>query len=108
MVEIADEALSSVPTTRVLRSRVVHVSRAIEDAIAGFGPRESNDPVQAKVYLCMGLEALTQLQSDPALLAGSRPAVALADLQDAISRLVSDALSGCYDAGALRQTASRG
>jgi hypothetical protein len=96
LVERADDALSLVPATRVLRSRMVHVSRAIEDAIASFGPRESNDPVQAKLYLCMALEALQKLQGEPAVTAAGRPAQALLELQNGISRLISDALNGCY------------
>jgi hypothetical protein len=96
LIERVDDALSSVPATRVLRSRVVHVSRAVEDAIAGYGPREANDPTQAKVYLCLALEALQKVQSDPAVVEGSRPALALRELQEGIARLISDALNGVY------------
>jgi hypothetical protein len=97
LVEAADGALSRVSATRVLRTCIAPVSRSIEDAIAGFGPREANDPVQAKVYLCMALESLQKIATDPAIPAGSQPALALAELQVAISELISGALSGCYN-----------
>jgi hypothetical protein len=53
--------------------------------------------VQAKVYLSMALESLQKIATDPAIPADSAPARALTQLQLAISELITDALSGCYN-----------